>query len=300
MPEHLSPKQVARAIGVSETSLKRWVDQGLIQAVRTAGGHRKLAIEDVLKYLRENDHPIVAPELLQLPAVSPQSEIGLRRGCDRLLEALLSGNEELVRQVIFDLYLAKHSVAAIFDQVFANALRSIGDKWSCQEIDVYQERRSCEIALRVLYELRRAIPQPNSRCSAIGGTMHGDQTTIPTIMAELVLKDAGWQAMSLGTSLPTESLIKAMDESHAQLFWVSATHIHDEAAFVLEFAKISAAATQRGIALVIGGRALNESLRRELSYSSFCDTMQHLDQFARTLRNSLMSSPATANVACDP
>lgn len=282
---------------MSESSLKRWVDQGLIQAVRTAGGHRKLALEDVLKFLRENDHPIIAPELLQLPAVSPQSEIGLRRGSERLLEALLVGNEELARQVIFDLYLAKHSVATIFDQVFANALRSIGDKWSCQEIDVYQERRSCEIALRVLYELRRAIPQPDSRCWAIGGTMHGDQTTIPTIMAELVLRDAGWQAMSLGTSLPTESLIKAMDESHAQLFWLSATHIHDEVTFVRDFAKISAAATRCGMALVVGGRALNEALRRELSYSAFCDTMQHLDHFARTLRSASSTSTTAPDAA---
>ena len=275
---------------MSESSLKRWVDQGLIQAVRTAGGHRKLALEDVLKFLREHDHPIIAPELLHLPAASPQSEIGLRRGSDRLLKALLAGNEELARQVIFDLYLAKHSVATIFDQVFANALRSIGDKWSCQEIDVYQERRSCEIALRVLYELRRAIPQPDSRCSAIGGTLHGDQTTIPTIMAELVLRDAGWLAMSLGTSLPTESLIKAMEESHAQLFWLSATHIHDEATFVHDFVKISAAASRCGMALVVGGRALNEALRRELSYSAFCDTMQHLDTFARTLLRASSSS----------
>ena len=275
---------------MSESSLKRWVDQGLIQAVRTAGGHRKLALEGVLKFLRENNHPIIAPELLLLPAASPQSEIGLRRGSERLLEALLAGNEELARHVIFDLYLAKHSIATIFDQVFANALRSIGDKWSCQEIDVYQERRSCEIALRVLYELRRAIPQPDSRCSAIGGTMHGDQTTIPTIMAELVLRDAGWQAMSLGTSLPTESLIKAMEESHAQLFWLSATHIHDEATFVHDFVKISAAASRCGMALVVGGRALNEALRRELSYSAFCDTMQHLDTFARTLLRASASS----------
>ena len=275
---------------MSESSLKRWVDQGLIQAVRTAGGHRKLALEGVLKFLRENNHPIIAPELLLLPAASPQSEIGLRRGSERLLEALLAGNEELARHVIFDLYLAKHSIATIFDQVFANALRSIGDKWSCQEIDVYQERRSCEIALRVLYELRRAIPQPDSRCSAIGGTMHGDQTTIPTIMAELVLRDAGWQAMSLGTSLPTESLIKAMEESHAQLFWLSATHIHDEATFVHDFVKISAAASRCGMALVVGGRALNEALRRELSYSAFCDTMQHLDAFARTLLRASSSS----------
>lgn len=283
MSDHLSPKQVARAIGVSESSLKRWVDQGLIQAVRTAGGHRKLALEDVLKFLRENDHSIVAPELLQLPAVSPHSEIGLRRGSDRLLEALLAGNEELSRQVVFDLYLAKHSICAICDQVIAAAFGTIGVKWSCQEIDVYQERRGCEIALHVLYELRRAVPLPGSNWRAIGGTMQGDQYAIPATMAELVLRDAGWHACSLGLSLPAESLIRAIEESPAQLCWLSISHISDTAAFVREFEMISAAATRRGMALVVGGRALNETLRRELNYSAFCDTMQHLDRFARTL-----------------
>ena len=295
MSDHLSPKQVARAIGVSESSLKRWVDQGLIQAVRTAGGHRKLPLEDVLRFLRERNHPIIAPELLQLPAVSPHSELGLRRGSDRLLEALLAGNEELARQVVFDLYLAKHSICEICDQVIAVAFQTIGVKWSCQEIDVYQERRGCEIALHVLYELRRAVPQPDSHWVAVGGTMHGDQYSIPVTMAELVLRGAGWHACSLGTSLPTESLIKAIQESDAQLFWLSISHISDEAAFIQQFAMISAAATHRGTALVVGGRALSETLRRELNYSAFCDTMQHLDRFARTLRSAGSSSAAASN-----
>ena len=63
----VSPKQVARAIGVSESSLKRWCDQGLIKTVRTAGGHRKMTIAEVLRYVREQDHKLVSPEILGLP-----------------------------------------------------------------------------------------------------------------------------------------------------------------------------------------------------------------------------------------
>ncbi len=295
MADLLSPKQVARAIGVSESSLKRWVDQGLIQAVRTAGGHRKLPLEDVLRFLRERDHPIVAPEVLQLPAVSPQSELGLHRGSERLYDALITGNEELARQVVFDLYLAKHSVSAICDHVFATAFQAIGEKWSCHEVDVYQERRGCEIALHLLYELRRSLPQPDPSFLAIGGTMHGDLYAIPATMAEVVLRDAGWQASSLGTSLPTESLVKAIEDSDAQLFWLSISHIADETTFVRDFGVVSDAASQRGMALAVGGRALSEPLRRELSYSAFCDTMQHLDRFARKLRRAATPADTTAN-----
>jgi len=300
LSEQLSPKQVARAFGVSESSLKRWVDQGLIKAVRTAGGHRKLPLDDVLRFVRERNQPLVAPELLQLPAVSPLSELGLKRGCDRLLDALLAGNEELSRQVLFDLYLAKHSICTICDHVIAPAFQAIGVKWSCQEIDVYQERRGCEIAVRTLYEFRRIVAQPDSRWTAIGGTLHGDNYSIPATMAELVLRDAGWQACSLGTSLPPESLIKAMSESPAQLVWLSISHISEEPAFVRDFALIAAAATRYGKALVVGGRALNETLRRELNYSAFCDTMQHLDRFARTLRTAGSPSETTSSLPDNP
>jgi MerR family transcriptional regulator, light-induced transcriptional regulator len=70
----LSPKQVARALGVSESSLKRWCDQGLIATVRTAGGHRKMASAEVMRYIREHNLPLVSPESESdcLGAVEPQ------------------------------------------------------------------------------------------------------------------------------------------------------------------------------------------------------------------------------------
>ena len=87
----VSPKQVARAIGVSESSLKRWCDQGLIETVRTAGGHRKMAIAEVLRYVREQDHNLVSPQILGLPPVSEHASAGLiaRRASAR--RCLVSG-----------------------------------------------------------------------------------------------------------------------------------------------------------------------------------------------------------------
>src|SRR5580698_1799359 len=140
-PDLLSPKQVARAIGVSESSLKRWCDQGLIETVRTAGGHRKLPLEDVIRFLRERKHELICPEVLKMPVRSPQSEIGLERGRVAVIEAILAGNESLVRQIVFDLYLAKHSISVICDEVLCPAFCEIGSRWQCKSADVYQERR---------------------------------------------------------------------------------------------------------------------------------------------------------------
>ena len=284
MKELLSPKQVARAIGVSESSLKRWCDQGLIRTVRTAGGHRKLPISDVIRFLRERDHAVVCPEVLGLPSRAPQSEIGLERGGESLAVALLEGNEPLARQIVFDLYLAKHSISVICDQVFCRAFREIGSRWACHSADVYQERRGCEFAQRILYELRRAQPDPDPEWTACGGTLEGDAYTLPTTMVELVLRDVGWNATSLGTSIPPASMVKALLETKPRLFWVCVSHVEDPDKFVRDFKSLSEAAESVGAALAVGGRALTEELRPQITFCCYCDTMQHMESFAKSIR----------------
>lgn len=283
----VSPKQVARAIGVSESSLKRWCDQGLIKTVRTGGGHRKLPMADVMRFVREHDHQLVSPELLGLPPASPHAALGLRRSKSLLADALLAGDEVLARRVVFDLYLAKHSVSVIFDEVIAGAFREIGDRWACHSIDVYQERRGCEITRQILFDLRKVQQLPDNAWPAMGGTMDGDLYALPPAMAELVLRESGFNAVSLGTSIPFPSLIKAVQAMRPKLFWLSVSHIREGLDFLTEFAALSQACAASDTAIVVGGRALNEELRKRMTYTAFCDTMQHLEGIAKALGRTL-------------
>ncbi len=291
----VSPSQVARAMGVSESSLKRWCDQGLIAAVRTAGGHRKMAVSEVLRFLREQGQMLQSPEVLGLPPVGDQAALSLARARPRLVEALLAGDELVARQIVFDLYLGKHPLSVIFDEVIAAAFHDIGDRWVCHAADVYQERRGCEIMLRILFEIRRVLPIPNNSISALGGTIEGDEYSLPTAMVELVLRDAGFAAMSLGTGLPFASLVASVRETRPRLFWLSVSHIREGLDFPAEFAGLSAACTQVGTALVVGGRALVEPVRQRMTYSAFCDTMQHLESFAKPLSRSLRQEEKAAS-----
>lgn len=73
MKPTLSPKELAEAIGVSESSLKRWVDEGVIQASRTRGGHRRIALAEAVRYIRESGIPIIRPDILGISDVDVAS-----------------------------------------------------------------------------------------------------------------------------------------------------------------------------------------------------------------------------------
>src|SRR5690606_41466964 len=122
--------------------------------------------------------------------------------------------------------------------------------------DIYQERRGCEIALRILFDFSRVQRLPERKLLALGGSIDGDFYALPTAMAELVLRDVGFFATSLGTSIPFASLVKAVESTRPQLFWLCASHIRDRPRFIDEFAALSQCCTSMGTALVVGGRAL--------------------------------------------
>jgi methanogenic corrinoid protein MtbC1 len=291
MRDLLTPKQVARAIDVSESSVKRWCDKGVISTQYTAGGHRRIAISGLIEFLRDRKYELTHPEALGLPPISGQTARVVDRAREQLTTALLDGDEPRCLQIAIDLYLAEHSISVICDEVFAAVFREIGDRWACGDAEVYQERRGCEISLHVLYELRSLLaPPPADAPLAIGGAAAGDQYSLGTSMAELVLRDAKWNAISLGDNLPLETISAAICEYRPKMFWLSCSHIVDESEFLAGYHELY---DQFGldVAFVVGGYALSEEIRQQMKFSAYCDNMQHLEGFAQTLHAAIQKQP---------
>ena len=59
-----SPKEIAQALGVSQASIKRWVDKGIIKAEKTSGGHRKISLSALQEYLKKSKRELINPEIV--------------------------------------------------------------------------------------------------------------------------------------------------------------------------------------------------------------------------------------------
>jgi methanogenic corrinoid protein MtbC1 len=198
---------------------------------------------------------------------------------------LEAGDETQSRHAVLKTYVAGSSAVEICDQVIAPAFHALGAAWQHGAIRVYQERRACEICIVLLHELEGMLPPTAADAPyAIGGTLAGDPYTLPNTMAELVLREAGWRAESHGSGNPAATFAAAIRERRPDLFWLSVSAMDSKSEWLSEYKVISEAAAEQAVPIAVGGRAITPEIRRKMSYSAYCDTLQHLVSFVEAIR----------------
>ncbi len=256
----LSPKELAQAIGVSESSLKRWADDGRIRVSRTAGGHRRIPIAEAIRFIRESQATIVRPDVLGLPDLEAVSD-GNRVGDDdaeRLHAYLKEGRGHEARGLILSMYLAGRSVAAISDGPIASAFHRLGSLWQEHEEGIFLEHRASEICLEAVRQLHTTIDPQISQPAAVGGAPPKDTCALTSAIAATVLAAEGFHAVNLGAQTPFESFLQAADHHEAALVWMSVTHADAPESLEPGLAHLAQQLAQREIKLIIGGDACDK------------------------------------------
>lgn len=276
---YLSTTEAARILGVSVATIKRWVDDSILPAHRTPGGHRKILRAELERLVHSQELPCAGPGMADPEGISPQT---LR---ERLLQTIIAGDGPSTRRLFALAHRARIPVWVLADQVISPVMREIGHQWETSQIDVYQEHRATGLCLHGLHQLRALLDRDLllDRPLAIGGCPEGDHYQLAALLAEMVLLQLGWKVVTLGPNTPMGSFQRALGEHRPQLLWLSVSHLADEERFLREYAQLHADCEKADVRIAVGGQALREDVCRRMKYTIFGHGLTQLADLARTL-----------------
>jgi MerR family transcriptional regulator, light-induced transcriptional regulator len=207
-------QDAADRLGVHYQTAYRWVREGRLTAVKV-GSSYQVAEEELDRFVSRRALPSGPPERIMVRSWDKQR--------DRLLEALLEGDELESRAIVDRLHELNVPLIELCEELLSPTIRGVGDAWHQGDVSIAIEHRATAIVERILARVS-TNPRGRPRGTAVVVAAPGDNHSLPGAMAALVLRDDRWKVHHLGSNLPIDELVEFSASVNADLVVLSATY----------------------------------------------------------------------------
>jgi excisionase family DNA binding protein len=290
--KYLTTKEVARLCHVSDATVKRWQDAGLLNSERTTGGHRRFRAEEVARFQREcnlgikvchGDESANTATTRRRPKRNYSNYIYFAEGSPTSLffHSLIGGREEEATNILINEFLQGKSLTEIFDSTVTDSLRLIGELWMRGELTVAQEHLATRATLNAVHKLRGIVPvaETNGKfamCCAVEGDFH----ELSTHLAQMTFESEGWEVLNFGANTPLYSFGEEVLHHSPDLVCISATIINDPERLSRDFKDFQSKIVKLRIPIILGGRVFeHEFLRQRFPADFYPESFGGLHQF---------------------
>ena len=276
---NLTTKEVARLLHVSEATVKRWADDGVLHSTKTAGGHRRFSTQSIASLRREKGIGAALPQpRKKARALDPSSSA-------KLTELLLQGEEKEAAAFLIHAYMEGHSLVTLFDKTITEAMHEVGELWFRGSITVADEHLATRVVLSALQALRGVVvPAGPTGMNAICCGIDGDLHELPVHLAELILETEGWDTKNLGPNTPLFSLREMVTQKRPQLVCISARSIADLDRATSEYAQLCKVTARLRASVVIGGEGFRDpEIRQRFPCDFYAENFAGLAKFVKAL-----------------
>ncbi len=199
--------EAARAFRVGVSSIKRWTDEGELEAIRTPGGHRRYTLTGLHRFasirgLGTDRLPPLTP-FEREAAVPPPADV-------TILQALVTGDAQTIRGFVVPRVSSVAKRATFFDRVIGEAMREIGFRWEGGVLGVDEEHRASHLLTEAVERIRPELAF-GSRPLAFLACPPDELHELPLHLVRLIFEWSGWRTELAGASLPWQSARAAIE-----------------------------------------------------------------------------------------
>jgi excisionase family DNA binding protein len=214
----LTSSEAAELLSVHPSTVKRWCNDGLLPFDMTAGGHRRIRLEDAVAFSeRQGIRTVLTPFAPYEPHAWGALSAARQDGSFRPLHTLalgwaLRGDNRRVEQLYTALGRSDQIGFCTFcDEAIRGLMNRVGQAWVDGRLRVGDEHVISQLMIDVLLRLRQEglddayDPSANGAARvAVVGTLEGNQHHLGALCVRILLERLGWKVHYLGPDVPAD------------------------------------------------------------------------------------------------
>lgn len=246
IPDPLRLAEAAAFLGVGDTTLKRWTEEGRIACERTAGGHRRFRRDAVLAF---------RARMGGLPTAADEGEVGAARDSRAWLdEPGDPADPTTMSSRLLALRAVSSDWAETADRLCAGLLTEIGERWASGRLTCAGEHALSRSVESALIRVAHAMPVPAGAPLMVLACPAGERHTLGLSLVETAVRERGMAVRFLGADAPTADVVKVVKSLGPVAVGLSASRHPRPPSELLEPAKaVAQACAEVGARLFLGG-----------------------------------------------
>lgn len=138
------------------------------------------------------------------------------------LDALLKGENQVCRSIVYNLIDNKVPVETIYFELFQKVLYKIGNMWERNQISIPTEHQATQIIDELIsVSLAKAGLRPKNGHSCVISCVDKEYHILGAKMVSYIFELNGWHTHFLGASTPPKLLVNFIDETKPDIVGLS-------------------------------------------------------------------------------
>ena len=234
----LTSAEVAKILGVTAGSVKRWTDLGLLRCARTVGRHRRFDPVEVDRFRKDQTGEVQ-------PEHGPDVE--------GWLDLLLSDSD--AHQLLATLYAERARMGAWWKvaESLAAVLEEMGERWTEGSLSILEEHMASERLSRILAQVSDQLPARPGAPRLLLTTAEGEEHTLGLSLAEMVIREHGWPVLWAGRRVPLPEIVAHVASGAVDAVAVAASSMADPGDLLAQTERLGAICRAGEVHLLLGG-----------------------------------------------
>ncbi len=261
--KHFNSQGAAKILNVNVSTIKRWTDEGKLECIKTAGGHRKFLMSHLSNYVNTYKNKNTEINLFPIETEADlQISYRIMKGdyeylVNYMMEQALSCRQDNLQQVLNGLYLGQHPLYTIYDKVITPIMHRFGDLWHNNELTIIEEHFGSQTIRDSLIRLQGIINIPSRKigrafCMNLSSELHD----IALKMVAHILELRGFQVYFSGQNTNVFKIEQAFEKFKPNRLYISCTWVEDIEKTQEEFNRILKICQEYKTDIFLGGRGI--------------------------------------------